>query len=85
MPPFSLKKGANSPFLREKGVPNKNMIQKCTDPDFLWYQYGKYQEIPTDTDQKIPIRYTTLVEKEMERWVGSMGGVVVEDEHAVLW
>ncbi len=23
--------------------------------------------------------------KEMERWVGSMGGVVVEDEHAVLW
>ncbi len=23
--------------------------------------------------------------KEMERWVGGMGGGVVEDEHAVLW
>ncbi len=60
VPPFSLKKGASAPFLREKGVPAKKMIPKCTDRDFLWYRYGKYREIPTDTNQKIPIRYTTL-------------------------
>jgi hypothetical protein len=47
--------------LREKGVPAKRMIPKCTDRDFLWYQYGKYREIPTDTDRKIPIGYTNLV------------------------
>jgi hypothetical protein len=46
--------------LREKGVPAKKMIPKCTDQDFLWYRYGKYQEIPTDTNRKIPIQYTTL-------------------------
>jgi hypothetical protein len=34
VPPFSLKKGANAPFLREKGVPAKKMIPKCTDRDF---------------------------------------------------
>jgi hypothetical protein len=56
VPPFSLKKGASAPFLREKGVPTKIMIPKCTDRgDFLWYQYGEYQEIPTNTDRKIPI------------------------------
>ena len=54
--PFFLKKGASAPFLREKGVPAKKMIPKCTDQDFLWYRYGKYQEIPTDTNRKIPIR-----------------------------
>ncbi len=36
------------------------MIPKCTDWDFFRYRYGKYQEIPTDTDRKIPIWYTTL-------------------------
>ncbi len=36
------------------------MIPKYTDRDFLWYRYGKYQEITTDTNQKILIRYTTL-------------------------
>jgi hypothetical protein len=62
LPPFSLKKGTSAPFLREKGVPAKKKIPKCTDRDFLWYRYGKYQDIPTDTnDRKIPIRYTTLV------------------------
>ncbi len=62
MPPFSLKKGASAPFLREKGVPAKKMIPKCTDQNFLRYRYSsKYQEIPTNTDRKIPIRYTTLV------------------------
>jgi hypothetical protein len=57
-----IQKGAGAPFfpqkggqLREKGVPAIKMIPKCTDQDFLWYQYGKYQEIPTNTDQKIPI------------------------------
>jgi hypothetical protein len=60
VPHFSFKKGASAPFLREKGVPAKKMIPKCTDRDFLRYRYGKYQEIPTNTDWKIPIRYTTL-------------------------
>jgi hypothetical protein len=26
-----------------------------------------------------------MAEKETERWVGRVGGVLVEDEHAVLW
>jgi hypothetical protein len=55
VPPFFLKKGASAPFLKEKGVPAKKMIPKCTDRDFLQYGYGKYQEIPTNTDLKIPI------------------------------
>jgi hypothetical protein len=60
VPPFSLKKGASAPFLREKGVPAKKMIPKCTDQDFLRYRYGKYREIQTDnTDRKIPIRYNS--------------------------
>jgi hypothetical protein len=58
--PLFLKKGTSATFLREKGVPAKKMIPKCTDRDFFWYRYGKYREIPTDTDRKIPIRYTTL-------------------------
>jgi hypothetical protein len=66
VPPFFLKKGASAPFLREKGVPAKKMILKCTDRDFLRYRYGKYQEIPTDTDRKIPIRYTTLINSGLE-------------------
>ncbi len=65
--PFSLKKGALAPFLREKGVPAKKLIPKCTDRDFLRYRYGKYQEIPTDTDRKILIQYTTLVNTTFQR------------------
>jgi hypothetical protein len=61
VPPLFLKKGASAPFLREKGVPAKKIIPKCTDQDFLQYRYGKYQEISTNTDRKIPIRYTTLI------------------------
>jgi hypothetical protein len=61
VPPFSLKKGASAPFLREKGVPAKKMIPKCTDQDFLPYQYGKYREILTYTDWKIPIRYKSRI------------------------
>jgi hypothetical protein len=38
------------PLLRKKGAPTV----------FLRYRYGKYREIPTDTDRKIPIRDTTL-------------------------
>ncbi len=34
---------------------------ESTDRVFLWYRYGNYREIPTDTDRKIPTRYTTLV------------------------
>ena len=37
------------------------MIPKCTDQDFLRYRYGKYREITTNTDLKIPIGCTTLV------------------------
>jgi len=33
---------------------------KNTDRVFLWYWYGNYREIPTDTNQKIPIRDATL-------------------------
>ncbi len=33
---------------------------ESTDRVFLRYRYGNYQEILTDTDQKIPTRYTTL-------------------------
>jgi hypothetical protein len=61
VPTFFSKKGAIAPFLREIGFPAKKIIPKCTDRDFLLYRYGKYQEIPTDTDRKIPIRYTTLL------------------------
>ncbi len=62
VPPFFLEKGAIAPFLREIGFPAKKIIPKCTDQDFLWYRFGKYQEIPTNTNWKIPIRYTTLLE-----------------------
>jgi hypothetical protein len=55
VPPFSLKKGTSAPILREKGVPAKKMIPKCTNQDFLWHRYGKYQEIPNNTNRKIPI------------------------------
>ncbi len=60
-----LKKGAMTPLLREKGVPTKIIIPKCTDQVFLQYRFGKYQEIPTKYRPKIPNRYTTLVAKDV--------------------
>ena len=33
---------------------------KNTDRVSLWYRHGNYREIPTNTDQKIPIRDATL-------------------------
>jgi hypothetical protein len=48
-----LKKGAEA---REKGVPTKCTIPKRTNQVFLWYQLGKYQEIPTNTKPKYQIR-----------------------------
>jgi hypothetical protein len=38
----------------------QNIDTKNTDQVFLWYRYGKYREILTDTDRKIPTRYATL-------------------------
>jgi hypothetical protein len=57
--PLFPQKGGRCPLFEGKGVPAKNMIPKRTNRDFLWYRYGKYQEIPTDTDRKIPIRYNS--------------------------
>jgi hypothetical protein len=52
MPPFSLEKGASAPYLREKGVPTKKMIPKCTIPTEISFGIGmvnteKYRPIPT--------------------------------------
>jgi hypothetical protein len=55
-----LKKGAMTPLLRKKGVCAKKIIPKCTDQVFLWYRFGKYQEILTEYQPNIPNRYTTL-------------------------
>ncbi len=56
----SLKRGAIAPLLRKKGG-NRPLFDTRTVPDrvFRRYPYGKYREIPTDTDQKIPIRYNS--------------------------
>jgi hypothetical protein len=70
VPPFSLKKGALAPSLREKGVPAKKMIPKCTDRDFLWYRYGKYREIMTNTDRKIPIPYNSSKGRNHQAFCG---------------
>jgi hypothetical protein len=48
--PFFLKKGASAPFLREKEVPIKKMIPKCTTE--ISFGIGmvnmeKYRPIPT--------------------------------------
>ncbi len=43
-----LKKGALTPLSRKKGVPAKIIILKCTDRVFLWFRFGKNQEIPTE-------------------------------------
>jgi hypothetical protein len=58
---WASQKGAITPLSRKKGVPAKKIIPKCTDPVFLRYQFGKYQEIPTKYRPKIPNRYTTLI------------------------
>ncbi len=50
-----------SPFRGKKGVPTKRIILKCTNQVFLRYWFGKYQEIPTEYQPKIPNQYTTLV------------------------
>jgi hypothetical protein len=55
-----LKKGAMTPILSKKGIPAKKIIPKCTDQVFLWYRFGKYQEIPTEYRPKIPNQDTTL-------------------------
>jgi hypothetical protein len=59
--PFFPQKGGQCPLFEGKRGSRKKMMPKCTDQDFLWYWYGKYQEIPTNTNQKILIRYTTLL------------------------
>jgi hypothetical protein len=33
----------------------------------------------------VVVRNGDCRKKKTERWVGSVGGVLVEDEHAVLW
>jgi hypothetical protein len=56
-PPLLGKKGAPANFLRG----SRQIIDtENTDRVFLRYRYGKYREIPTDTDRKIPTQYTTL-------------------------
>jgi len=56
---FFLKRGLSPPLLRKKGA-SANFLRgsrqsfetENTDRVFLRYRYGKYREIPTDTDQK---------------------------------
>jgi hypothetical protein len=48
----SLKKGAMTPLSRKKGVPAKIIIPECTNQVFLWYRFGKNQEIPTEYQPK---------------------------------
>ena len=49
-------KGGHDPLSRKKGVPAKKIVPKCTDRVFLRYRFGKYQEIPTEYQSKIPNR-----------------------------
>ena len=58
MPPLLRKKGAPANFLRGS---HQSFDTENTDRVFLRYRYGKYREIPTDTNRKIPTRYATLV------------------------
>jgi len=55
------KEGAEAPPSWEKGGSRQFFDTENTDRVFLQYRYGEYREIPTDTDRKIPTRYTTLV------------------------
>ncbi len=57
-PPLHRKKGAPANFLRGS---RQIFDTENTDRVSLRYRYGKYREIPTDTDRKIPIRDATLV------------------------
>ncbi len=61
-----LKKGAMTPLSKRKGALAKKILPKCTDQVFLRYRFGKYQEIPTEYQPKIPNRYTTLVFAQFE-------------------
>jgi hypothetical protein len=57
------KGGRGPPFIGKRGLlPFFCQIfdTENTDRVFLRYRFGKYREIPTDTDRKIPIRDTTL-------------------------
>jgi hypothetical protein len=52
-PPLLGKKGAPANFL----IGSRQIFDtENTERVILRYRYGKYQEIPTDTDQKIPTR-----------------------------
>ncbi len=68
-----LKKGAMTPLSRKKRDPAKKIIPKCTDRVFLRYQFGKYQEIPTKNQPKIPNWYTTLDITRVVYWFGIFG------------
>jgi hypothetical protein len=57
-PPLLGKKGAPANLLRGS---RQIFDTENTDRVSLRYRYGKYREIPTDTDRKIPIRDATLV------------------------
>jgi hypothetical protein len=41
-------KGGHDPPFEEKRGSRQKIIPKCTNQVFLWYWFGKYQEIPTD-------------------------------------
>jgi hypothetical protein len=62
------KRGLAPPLLRKKGAPvnflrgsRQSFDTENTHRVFLRYWYGKYQEILTDTNRKIPIWDTTLL------------------------
>jgi len=72
------KRGAAAPLLRKKGLlfedkpiyekrgSRQNYDTESTDRVFLRFGIGKYQEILTDTDQKIvPIRYLLIVTERL--------------------
>jgi hypothetical protein len=51
--------GGHDPPFKEKGVPDKKTIPKCTHRVFLRYRFGKYQEIPTKYRPKLPVYNST--------------------------
>ena len=62
-PLFPEKGGCAAPLLRKKDLlfeekrgSRQNYDTKSTDQVFVWFGIGKYREILTDTDRKIPIR-----------------------------
>jgi len=65
LPPFSKRgwgpqKGGHCPPFEEKGGRCPLFDTEMYHRVFRRYRYGKYQEILTDTDRKIPIWYATL-------------------------